>query len=197
MVEAANQALFDSPKEYQRLRAIASGLSKSGIRGGISFITEDKVRAGEVIYRIGHSNLPMTINMSSPWWMRDSAFAYIMGAAEAAGSDPQELYRMKCAVSYDFGVADIVLQARVKQTLRCFTGRGRPVVDASEGKRGQAFLGAIEIAQLFIPGLRDFERGVPTPLCHASLEITEKFRVENFIRIQRRRTRKARRLTPT
>ena len=42
-MEAANQALFDSPKEYQRLRAIASGLSKSGIRGGISFITEDKV----------------------------------------------------------------------------------------------------------------------------------------------------------
>lgn len=114
-MEAANQALFDDPKEHQRLKAIASGFSKSGIRGGIAFVIEDKVRTGETIYRIGHSNLPMTIKMSSPWWMRDAAFAHIMGSADAAGSDPRDLYRMKCAVSYDFGVADIVLKARVKQ----------------------------------------------------------------------------------
>jgi hypothetical protein len=191
-MEAANQALFDDPREHQRLKAIASGFSKSGIRGGIAFVTEDKVRAGETIYRIGHSNLPMTINMSSPWWMRDAAFAHIMGSAEAAGSDPRDLYRMKCAVSYDFGVADIVLQARVKQTLRAFTGRGRPVVDDSEDKRGQVWLGAAEIAQRFIPGLRDFKRRVPTPLCHGSVEIIEKFKVTEFIRIQRGRTKRTR-----
>jgi hypothetical protein len=189
-MEAANQALFDDAQEYQRLKAIASGFNgeKGEIIGGMSFITEDKVRSGDVIYRIGHSNKERAINISSPWWMRDAAFRHIMGASEAADSDPQELYRMKCAVSYDFGVADIVLQARVKQTLRCFTGRGRPVYEDKEKKQGRCFFGAVEIAQLFIPGLRDFKRQGPTPLCNASIEVIEEFKVGTFMRVQRRRT---------
>jgi hypothetical protein len=193
-MQAANQALFDDPDQYQRLKAIASGVSKSGILGGMTFVTEDKVRAGEMIYRIGHSTMPMTLNMSSPWWMRDSTFEHIKSTTEAVDGDLQELYRIKCAVSYDFGVADIILRARLKQTLRAFAGRGRPVVCESEGQRGQAWFGAIEIAQLFIPGLRDFERGVPTPLCHASLEILETSKIASFIRVQRRREKKARKL---
>jgi len=189
-MEPANQSFFSNPKEYSRLMLIAAGHSNSGVRGGMTSITEDKIRAGERIYRVGHSNLPMTINMSSPWWMREETFLYIMGVAERAGSDPNELYRMKCAVSYDFGVSDIVLKAHVKQTLRVFTGRGRPVEDDSEGRRGQWWHGGYEIAQLFIPGLRDFEKKMPTKLCHDAIEIEEKFKVSDYNRVQRGRLKK-------
>jgi hypothetical protein len=87
-------------------------------------------------------------------------------------------------VSYDFGVSDIVLEARLNLTLRAFTGHGRAVVD---DRRGQVWFGSLEIAQLFIPGLRDFERKIPTPLCHAAIEIVEKLKVSEYIRVQRRR----------
>jgi hypothetical protein len=186
-MEPANQSLFNDPKEYNRLKAMACGVSRNGIRGGLSFVTEDKVRAGETIFRIGHSNLPMTLNMSSPWWIREAAFDHIMETAAHAGSDPQELFRMKCAVSYDFGVSDIVLEARLNVTLRAFAGHGRPVIDDSDDRKGQVWFGSLEIAQLFIPGLRDHERKVPTPLCHAAINIIEKFKVCEYIHVQRRR----------
>lgn len=188
-MRAANQNLFDDPREYDRHKAAASGFSGGRARGGIAFITEDKVRPGEILYRIGHSNMPMTVNMSSPWWMREDTFEHIMGCADRAGSDPQQLFRMKCAVACDFGVADVILMAQVKQTLRAFTGRGYPVWDESDEKKGQLWLGGMEIAQLFIPGLRDFARKIPTPLCHASLEILEKFKVSEYIHVQRRRNK--------
>jgi hypothetical protein len=187
-MQAENQSLFDDPNEYGRLKAFASGHSNGRIRGGMSFIEEDKIRVGEVIYRVGHSNKTADENISSPWWMRDSLLYYIMNSAEAAGTNEQQLYRMKCAVSYDFGVADILLQVRVKKTLRAFTGRGRPVIDQAPGKAGLTWFGAFEIAQLFIPGLRDFKRNVPTPLCLDCFELTETFNVIDFIRIQWSRT---------
>jgi hypothetical protein len=119
--------------------------------------------------------------------MRDESFYAILGASEASGTGLGELYRMKCAVSYDFGTADIILQARVKQLLRVFAGHGRPVVDESEGRAGQVWFGALEIAQMFIPGLRDFKTGYPTPVCHAAIEIEETFKVADFRRVWRRR----------
>ena len=185
----ANQSLFDDPASFNRLIAIATGISDDRVRGGMYGITQDKLRPGELIFRVGHSTLPMTKNMSSPWWMRDESFYAILGASEASGTPLGELYRMKCAVSYDFGTADIVLQARVRQLLRVFAGHGRPVIDESSGRAGQVWFGALEIAQVFVPGLRDFKTGLPTPLCHAAIEIEEKFKVSEFRRVWRGRQR--------
>jgi hypothetical protein len=190
MSTPVNQSLFDDPKEYDRQMEYAGGYAAGGVRGGIWPVTQDKLRPGEVIFRVGHSSLPMTKNMSSPWWMRDESFYAICDASERSGTRLPELYRMKCAVAYDFGTADIVLEARVTALLRVFAGHGRPVVDESDDRRGQVWFGALEIAQIYIPGLRDFKTGFPTATCRASIEIVEKYKVSDYISVQRGRQRK-------
>lgn len=211
-----NQRFFDDSAERNRQIEFAGGYKQitrpngakdTIIRGGIWPMTEDKLRPGEVIFRVGHSNLPMTQNMSSPWWLRDESFYAICDASErtrkslAESKKPDDrserhrtslgnLFRMKCAVSYDFGVADIVLQARVTHTLRVFAGHGRPVVDDSDGRKGQVWFGALEIAQMFVPGLRDFKTGFPTDICRQSIEITEKYKVSDYIAVERGRQRR-------
>jgi len=190
MSNAANQRFFDDPAEYNRQSGFAGGYGTAGVRGGIWPMTQDKLRPGEVIFRIGHSTLPMTRNMSSPWWMRDESFYEICGASERSQTPLPQLFRMKCAVAYDFGVADIVLEARVTRLLRVFAGHGRPVIDESEGHNGQVWFGALEIAQMFIPGLRDHKTGLPTAICHDSIAIIEKYKVSDYIKIQRGRQRK-------
>jgi hypothetical protein len=132
----------------------------------------------------------MTKNMSSPWWMRDESFFAICDASDRSGTKLADLYRMKCAVSCDFGVADILLEVRVTDLLRVWAGHGRPVVDGTEGRRGQVWFGAIEIAQMFIPGLRDFETGLPSAICHRSIEIVEKYKISDYISVERGRQRK-------
>jgi hypothetical protein len=97
---------------------------------------------------------------------------------------------MKCAVSYDFGVSDIVLEARVTKLLRVFAGHGRPVEDKDPEQKGRIWFGALEIAQMYIPGLRDFKTGFPTEICHASIEIVEKYKVNEYIAVQRGRQKK-------
>lgn len=185
-----NQFFFDDPAERNRQVDFAGGYGVDGVRGGIWPMTEDKLRPGEVIFRVGHSNLPMTKNMSSSWWLRDESFYAICDASERSRTSLAQLYRMKCAVAYDFGVADIVLQARVTQTLRVFAGHGRPVVDDSDGRKGQVWFGALEIAQMFIPGLRDFKTGFPTDICRQSIEITKKYKVSDYISVERGRQRR-------
>ncbi len=187
MTMPVNQSLFDDQASFDRQMSFASGISRDRVRGGMYAVTQDKLRPGEVIYRVGHSMMPMTKNMSSPWWMRDESFYEIVGASQASGTGLGQLYRMKCAVAYDFGTADIILRASVKQTLRVFAGHGRPVIDESEGRSGQVWFGALEIAQMFIPGLRDFRTGLPTPVCHAAIEIEERFKVTDFHRVWRGR----------
>jgi len=190
MTQPANQSFFDDPAEYNRQIDFAGGYSESGVRGGIWPVTQDKLRPGEVIYRVGHSNMAMTKNMSSPWWMRDESFYAICNASERSGTDIGDIYRMKCAVSYDFGVSDIVLEARVTRLLRVFAGHGRPVEDKSPEQKGRVWFGALEIAQMYIPGLRDFKTGLPTAICHESIEIIEKYKVSDYISVQRRRQEK-------
>ncbi len=190
MATPVNQSFFDDPAEYERQLTFAGGYGAKGVRGGIWPITQDKLRPGEVIYRVGHSTLPMTKNMSSPWWMRDESFYAICDASERSGTSLPQLYRVKCAVSYDFGVADIVLEARVTALLRVLAGHGRPVTDDSEGRRGQVWYGALEIAQMYIPGLRDFKTGFPTDICHQSIEVMEKYKLSEYIAVQRGRQRK-------
>jgi len=190
MTNAANQHFFDDPEELNRQTGYAGGFDASGVRGGMWPITQDKLRPGEIIYRVGHSTLPMTKNMSSPWWMRDESFYAICSAAERSGTELPQLYRMKCAVAYDFGVADIVLEARVTRLLRVLAGHGRPVVDDSDERRGQVWYGALEIAQMFIPGLRDFKTGLPTRICHDSIEIMERYKLTQYISITRRRQKR-------
>jgi hypothetical protein len=190
MSTPANQSFFDDPKELDRQMNFAGGYGANGVVGGIWPITQDKLRPGEVIYRVGHSTQPMTKNMSSPWWMRDESFYAICDASDRSGTQLSELYRMKCAVSYDFGVADIVLEARVTDLLRVFAGHGRPVVDGTEGRKGQVWFGALEIAQMYIPGLRDFKTGFPTAICRGSIEIVEKYKISDYISVQRGRQKK-------
>jgi hypothetical protein len=183
-MRAVNQQLFDNIAERDRLCLIAGGHGRSGeTRGGIRFITEDKVNPGEAIYRVGHSTLPMTTNMSSPWWIREAPFLHILAVAEKLQEDPVEVFRRFCAVSYDFGVADTVFKVRVKLTLRAFTGRGAPVFDRAPGHdsswvgasgneyRGDPWMGSFAVAQLFIPGLRDDKTRLPTATCRDALQM--------------------------
>lgn len=52
MTQPANQRFFDDPAEYNRQIDFAGGYSESGVRGGIWPVTQDKLRPGEVIYRV-------------------------------------------------------------------------------------------------------------------------------------------------
>lgn len=121
-----------------------------------------------------------------------------MNVADRAEIDPNELFRSYCAVSYDFGVADIVIRARVKMTLRAFTGRAVPVFDKASGHNeawagvsgtkypGQAWIGSNIVTQLFIPGLREETTKFPTRMCHDALQIVEKVPLDAYNRKKRR-----------
>jgi hypothetical protein len=198
-MQPVNQHLFDDQTERNRLFLIASGRSSDGYsRGGISFIQEDKVNPGEALYRVGQSTLPMTMNMSSPWWLRESAFLHIVAVAEQTQADPIEIFRRYCAVSNDFGVADTVIKVRNRLPLRAFTGRGVPVFDRAPGHdriwvgasgteyRGDPWMGNYNVAQLFIPGLRDFRTRLPTAICHDAMQVVERLPLTEYARKHKR-----------
>jgi hypothetical protein len=43
---------------------------------------------------------------------------------------------------------------------------------------------------MYIPGLRDFKTGFPTDICHQSIEVMEKYKLSDYIAVQRGRQRK-------
>jgi hypothetical protein len=155
---SANDRYFTNPVQYQRFLKDAQGKLAGAARGGIQGTVEpDKLKPGETIYRIGHSNRPDDVNISSPWWMRSQTFYEIASRAERHEIDFQDLFRHKAAVAVTFGVADLVLKATVQQQVRVLSGRGRPVIDVDEKTKEitGAWQGGLEITQLYIPGLRE------------------------------------------
>ena len=69
-----------------------------------------------------------------------------------------EMSRIKNAVPHRFGPADVIYTVEILDSLRVFTGRGRPVVEESSTPDSTAkkiFPGRFEVAQLYIPGLRE------------------------------------------
>lgn len=170
-----NDAEF-SGTARSRNHDFARGWSPGGglPRGGITWPSEVKIAKGTVLVRIGHSRddrgnpIPDWINLTSPWWMTDSTFLDIVGRGEDAGTDMQQMFRMKLALTPDFGVSDTLFWVVTRESLRAWNGRARPVMEdpdptvrAAQG-RPLAWLGGYEVAQNFIPGLRDFAAKCPT-----------------------------------
>ncbi len=189
----ANDAEFVGTTGDRNL-AFAQGWNPStkSARGGISFPQPVKVRAGEVLIRIGHSvdnagnPLPDWVNLTSPWWMTSSMFHEITGRSEDSGTGISQMVRMKLALTPDFGVADTLFWVIVRQTLRAWNGRGFPVMEDPDPmvreKQGVplAWYGGYEISQNFIPGLRDFAAWKPSPIALASFDVLPKMPLSDW-----------------
>jgi hypothetical protein len=160
--------------------------------GGITWPEENKIRAGTVLMRIGHSRddggnpMPDWINLTSPWWMTSSTFLDIVGRGEDAGTEMNQMFRMKLALTPDFGVSDTVFWVQTTVPLRSWAGRARPVLEdpnpvvrEAQG-RPLGWMGGWEVVQNFIPGLRDFARGCPTPLALNGFKVLPKVPVSAY-----------------
>lgn len=147
---------------------------------------ESKLRKGRLLVRLGHSRddkgnpIPDWINLTSPWWMEDSTFADILGRGEDAGTQMQQMFRMKLALTPGFGVCDTLFWVVTRDSLRSWAGRARPVLEDPDPAvrevqgRPLAWLGGWEVVQNFIPGLRDFARHAPTPCALDSFAVLPK-----------------------
>lgn len=190
---AANDSEFQGAAGARNL-SFAQGWNPAtrSARGGISFPQEVKIRPGEVLIRIGHSvnakgaPIPDWENLTSPWWMTSGTFLEIAARSQDSGTDIHHLARMKLALTPDFGVADTLFWVVVRQTLRAWNGRGFPVMEDPDPKvrqasnRPLAWHGGYEIAQNFIPGLRDFAAWKPTPLAIDSFGVLPKMQLSSW-----------------
>ena len=203
---SANQYCFDQPELRKWYLDLAHGFDPrplssggGGFRGGLGFVTEVKIPAGSTLFRIGHSNYEQEANLSSPWWLLENSFYEVLSAAERSSGELEGVFRMKCAVAHAFGRSDTVFQVRTNDRLRAFGGRGRYVEDTAEGFNapwvgaiskqqypGQVWMGASEIMQVFIPGLRDRDNR-PTALASSAISLVERFKVSEYIPVRRRR----------
>jgi hypothetical protein len=126
---------------------------------GISIPEEDKLRPGETIYRIGHSDKSYEDGVAGAWWVRAETFEYLCSKSQTDDPDVRpdrafrKLFRMKLAVAASFGRSDTIIQAQVLQSLRVWTGKGRLVRDTTSASTPISWIGGFEIAQLCIPGL--------------------------------------------
>lgn len=185
---SANDQYFTNAVQYQRFLKDAQGKFWGAAKGGIQGTVEpDKLKPGEKIYRIGHSNRPDDVNFSSPWWMRSQTFYEIASRAERHEIDFQDLFRHKAAVAKTFGVADLVLKAEVQQQVRVLSGRGRPVIDVDPNTKEVtgAWQGGLEITQLYIPGLREdpdpkFSR--PSSIYSSLIKVVMKMSVDDYMK---------------
>ncbi|MBS7809847.1 hypothetical protein [Roseococcus pinisoli] len=180
--------LRESNRDYAR------GWS-SGARtfmGGITYPEENKLRPGLVLMRIGHSRdaagnaMPDWVNLTSPWWMTSSTFLDIVGRGEDAGTEMNQMFRMKLALTPDFGVSDTIFWVRTKQSFRSWAGRARPVMEdpnpVVREKQGRplGWLGGWEVVQNFIPGLRDFATNAPTSAALDGFEVLPKVSLSSY-----------------
>jgi hypothetical protein len=174
-VACANQRFFDDSNTRAEQERYARGWDsrKGKLTGGITFPIEDKVRCGGRLYRFGHAEKTDEENFSSPWWMRQETFTEIVARALRTGASLSDMNRIKNAVAHDFGSSGVIFVVELLQDLRVFSGRGRPVQESGQmgGVKDRILLGGVEIAQLFIPGLRDFTRRGRSDIAHAAMRI--------------------------
>lgn len=190
---SGNDAEFSGPAR-ERNRDYARGWNPGvgQFVGGITYPVEAKIRAGTVLVRVGHSRdgagkpMPDWINLTSPWWMTDSTFLDIVGRGEDAGTEMGHMFRMKLALTPDFGVSDTIFWVRTTRMLRVWAGRARPVMEDPDPAvreikgRPLAWLGGYEVNQNFIPGLRDFAAGRPTACALDSFAVLPKVPVSAY-----------------
>lgn len=190
---AINDSEFQGTQR-ERSRDFARGWSSGSktFMGGITYPEENKLRPGLVLMRIGHSRdaagnaMPDWVNLTSPWWMTSSTFLDIVGRGEDAGTGMDQMFRMKLALTPDFGVSDTVFWVRTKHSFRSWAGRARPVLEdpdpAVREKKGRplAWMGGWEVVQNFIPGLRDFSANTPTAAALSGFEVLPKVPLSSY-----------------
>ena len=148
---AINDHLFFDPASRARTRKIA--------KMGMDMPEEDKLRPGEVIFRIAHSDRAYDDGVAGLWWIRKDTFDYL--CIKSGQVDPdmrpdrafRRLFRLKLAVAPKFGRSDLIIKARVLDTIRVWTGRGRLIRDDETASTPLSWIGGFEIAQLCIPVL--------------------------------------------
>ena len=157
----ANDQYFSDPKLRAEHERFARGFDprEGTFQGRITFPQEDKVyRRDRLLFRFGHGGKSDEENLSSPWWLREASFNEIVARARMSERNLIEMSRIKNAVPHRFGPADVIYTVEILDSLRVFTGRGRPVVEESSTPDSTAkriFPGGFEVAQLYIPGLRE------------------------------------------
>ncbi|MGX9962712.1 hypothetical protein ACVFYP_05280 [Roseomonas sp. F4] len=194
----ANAAAFagaarDANRDYARGWSARDGR----FIGGITYPEENKLPAGRVLVRIGHSRdqtgkpIPDWVNLTSPWWMTDATFLDILGRGEDAGTAMDQMFRMKLALTPDFGVCDTLFWVVTRQPLRAWAGRARPVMEdpdpvvrEAQG-RPLAWMGGWEVVQNFIPGLRDFAKGGPTRCALDGFAVLPKVKLSAYATMRR------------
>ncbi|MGG5808491.1 hypothetical protein [Falsiroseomonas sp. CW058] len=196
---AANDSEFIGPAR-ERNRDFARGWNGTPgtlPRGGITWPEEVKIRKGTVLIRIGHSRddrgnpIPDWVNLTSPWWMESGTFLEIAARGEDAGTGIEQMVRMKLALTPDFGVADTLFWVITRDRLRAWNGRARPVMEDPDPKvrekqgRPMAWLGGYEVAQNFIPGLRDFAKWCPTQLALDAFGVLPKMPIGAYATIRK------------
>ncbi|MFT8246897.1 hypothetical protein [Roseomonas sp. BN140053] len=176
-----NQAEFDNPRRLRRWMLRASGWRNATAQheGGMWDPKEVKLRRGQVMFRIGHSQswrgpVPMAINLSSPWWFEGETFADIGVTSNNTGLGQQAVARLKLSVSERYGVFDTIICVRLRESLGALRGEGNPVFDPPDPDSTTpppvwAYPGS-NVKQCFIPGLRDFHER-PTDLPDAAFEL--------------------------
>jgi len=181
MQGVVNAAEFANPRRLKRWMLRASGWrdATAAHEGGVWNPLEVKLRAGEVLYRVGHSHssrgpVPESINLSSPWWLESGSFAEIGVSAEIVGLDRQRIARLRLSVSERYGVFDTIFCVQLRVALGALRGGGNPVYDPPEpGSLTPppvwAFPGRT-LMQVFIPGLRDFHDR-PTGLSDTAFKV--------------------------
>jgi hypothetical protein len=190
---AANDDQFQgAAREANRDYARGWLPAKGRFQGGITYPEETKIARGKVLVRLGHSHdkvgnpVEDWENLTSPWWMSDSTFLDILGRGEDAGTGMNQMFRMKLALTPDFGVSDTLFWVVTTQPLRAWAGRARPVLEdpdpAVRERQGRplAWLGGYEIVQNFIPGLRDFAKREATSCAKRSFAVLPKVKLSDY-----------------
>jgi hypothetical protein len=177
-MSCANDHFFLDPGEH--------AMTKQRAKAGIQLPEQIKIERNSILYRIGHSNKDYGTNLSSPWWISDASFDYLRRQADRDADEMRidrvfrKLFRNKLAVPHRFGLADILVKVAVRQRLRAFTGRGGYISDDQDQDEAVGWIGAFEISQYFIPGLR-MENGTVSPMGKGALEVLEYQPLRSFI----------------
>lgn len=173
-----NEECFVLPKRPITLAWAKTGLMPSHV--------ETKLIPGTTLWRMGSSSMPWERNATSPWWISQDTFDYLVNTAEQMAGDAhrldrtfRKLARMKLAVlsswSDQSGQHDLVVRATLRSRARVLHGHGRFVEDDRENLHYRA-IGAFEIEQVFLPGMSFPDTRDAAGIAHAKRTPTTNWR---------------------
>lgn len=160
LLGSANAAIFDQP----RWRVIACGFDterwlndgQAVGTGGIANPQPTRLPTGQYYYRFACSASPHASQVGGGWWIDFENLQIIRRFAQANRYALRDAARLMLALPYAWTRVDRLARALLLQSLRAWTGAGKPA-QAPEGgdDRGTRWIPTqhIVVRQLYIPGL--------------------------------------------